>query len=47
LKLRQNEKGKVTINSKMEAAVATNSIKPIGSGSAETIIRERLELKCH
>jgi hypothetical protein len=38
--------GKVTMNSKMEAAVAINSMQPIGSGSAETTIRVRLELKC-
>jgi hypothetical protein len=37
--------GKVTINNMMEAAVAMNSMQPIGSGSAETIIREWLELK--
>jgi hypothetical protein len=36
--------GKVTINSKMEAAVAMNSMQPIGSGSAETT-RKRLEFK--
>jgi hypothetical protein len=47
LKLRHSEMGKVTINSKMEAAVAMNSIKPIGSGSAETSIRKSLELKYH
>jgi hypothetical protein len=39
--------GKVTMKSKMEAAVAINSMQPIGSGSAETIIRERLQLKSH
>jgi hypothetical protein len=31
----------------MEAAAAINSMQPIGSGSAETIIRVRLKLKCH
>jgi len=31
--------GKVTINSMMDAAVAINSMQPIGSGSAGTIIK--------
>jgi hypothetical protein len=34
--------GKVTINSTMDNAVAINSMQPIGSGSAGTIIKKRL-----
>jgi hypothetical protein len=37
--------GKVTINSKIEAAVAINSMQPIGSGSAETIIKKRVKIQ--
>lgn len=40
LKLRHSEMGKVTINSRMDAAVAMNSMQPIGSGSAGTIIQK-------
>jgi hypothetical protein len=42
LKLRHSEMGKVTINSRMDAAVAINSMQPIGSGSAGTITNKRL-----
>jgi hypothetical protein len=42
LKLRHSEKGKVTINRMMEQAVAMNSMQPIGSGSAGTIIKKRM-----
>jgi len=34
--------GKVTINSRMDAAVAMNSMQPIGSGSAGTIIKTKV-----
>ena len=34
--------GKVTMNSRMDAAVAINSMQPIGSGSAGTIIKKGL-----
>lgn len=37
--------GKVTINSKIEAAVAINSMQPIGSGSAETIIKKQVRIQ--
>ena len=36
--------GNVTINNRMEAAVAMNSIQPIGSGSAETIKNKLLQI---
>ena len=41
LKLRHSEMGKVTINSRMDAAVAMNSMQPIGSGSAGTNHKNR------
>jgi hypothetical protein len=41
LKLRHSEMGKVTINSRIDAAVAMNSMQPIGSGSAGTNHKNR------